>query len=57
MIAQELADVFPELVTSVNADDPDAILSVDYLGLVPHLIQVIKLLNDKIESIEQRIGE
>ena len=57
LIAQELADVFPELVTSVNADDPDAILSVDYLGLVPHLIQVIKLLNDKIESIEQRIGE
>ncbi|CAB4135620.1 Intramolecular chaperone auto-processing domain containing protein [uncultured Caudovirales phage] len=57
LIAQELADVFPELVTSVNADDPDAILSVDYLGLVPHLIQVIKLLNDKIESIEQQIGE
>ena len=57
LIAQELADVFPELVTSVNADDHDAIHSVDYLGLVPHLIQVIKLLNDKIESIEQRIGE
>ena len=57
LIAQEVIDVFPELVTSADPSNPDAILSVNYLGLVPHLIQVIKILNSEIQSIKQQIGE
>lgn len=57
LIAQELVNVFPELVTSASPDNPDAILSVNYSGLVPHLIQVVKLLSDRIESLEQRTEE
>lgn len=57
LIAQEVINVFPDLVTSADPSNPGAILSVNYLGLVPHLIQVVKILNNEIQSIKQQIGE
>ena len=48
LIAQELKDVYPELVV----EGQDGYLGVNYVELVPVLLQSIKELNEKIESLE-----
>lgn len=50
LIAQEVQQLFPELVT-VNED---GFLSVNYIGLIPHLIEAVKDLqeeNNELKSI------
>lgn len=55
VLAQELLKVYPELV----GQDSDGYYAVDYIGLIPVLIEAIKEqqyqiadLNDKLESVE-----
>jgi len=55
LIAQELKNVFPYLVTSANDNDEDAFLSVNYAGLVPHLIQMVQSLSLQIADINERM--
>ncbi|MGG7663887.1 tail fiber domain-containing protein [Dyadobacter sp. BHUBP1] len=43
VIAQEVEKIFPELVTT----DSEGFKSVDYTGLIPHLIEAVKELNEK----------
>jgi hypothetical protein len=50
-IAQEVQEVFPELVKT----DDEGMLSVDYIGMIPHLVESIKTLNDLVKKQEQRI--
>lgn len=52
VIAQELQKQFPELVTLEN----DGYLSVDYIQLIPILLQAIKELNIKVEFLSQKIN-
>lgn len=48
LIAQEVQKIFPELVRT----DDEGMLSVDYVGLIPHLIEANKSLSARIEKLE-----
>lgn len=47
-IAQELKEIFPELVDQDN----EGYLNIDYIGLIPVLVEAIKELQEKVETIE-----
>lgn len=51
LIAQEVAEVFPELVN----EDKEGYLSVNYVGLIPHLLEAVKELNEQNEALISRI--
>jgi hypothetical protein len=64
LIAQEVEKIFPELVKT----DEEGFKSVNYIGLVPHLIEAIKELkleNQELKSdnlktktaVEQRVAD
>ncbi|MDO9154373.1 MAG: tail fiber domain-containing protein [Paludibacter sp.] len=48
IIAQELQQTYPELVY----EDADGYLSVDYIGIIPLLIQSVKELKSEIENLK-----
>ena len=48
LIAQEVQKIFPELVQT----DEKGFLSVNYIGLVPHLIEAIKELRNENDSLK-----
>ncbi|MCE7060089.1 hypothetical protein LZG94_08325, partial [Dyadobacter sp. CY343] len=53
LIAQEVEQYFPELVTT----DDKGFKAVNYIGLIPHLIESVKLigvLEKKLETITAR---
>lgn len=49
-IAQEVKDVFPELVE----ESADGISAVNYTGLIPILLEAIKELQTKVETLESQ---
>ena len=53
LLAQEIQEVFPELVT----EDQNEMLSVNYQGLVPVLINAIKEQEDKISRLENIVEQ
>ncbi len=53
VIAQEVQAVMPELVTA----DHKGILSVNYQGITPYLIESIKILKNKNDDLQQQITE
>lgn len=50
LLAQELQQIYPELVY----EDTDGYLSVDYIGLIPLLIQSVKELKSEIETLKTK---
>lgn len=54
LIAQELDQVFPEVVTPKEKEDD--ILRVNYLEIVPILLESIKNLNHRVQSLEEIIN-
>lgn len=50
LIAQEVQKIFPELVQT----DEKGFLSVNYIGLVPHLIEAVKELCDENNSLKTK---
>ena len=48
VIAQEVEEVLPELVQS----RPDGFKAVDYIKLIPYLIEEVKRLNNEIEQLK-----
>jgi hypothetical protein len=50
LIAQEVQKIFPELVQT----DEKGFLSVNYIGLVPHLIEAVKDLRDENSSLKTK---
>ena len=53
ILAQEVQEVFPELVTK----DDNEMLSVNYQGLVPVLINAVKEQEDKISRLEKLVEQ
>jgi len=47
-IARELQEVFPELVD----EDEEGFLNVDYVGLIPILVEAVKELESRVETME-----
>lgn len=52
-IAQDIIDIIPEMVNSVNGDDGE-ILTIQSDFLIPILVNSIKQLNDRIKDLENR---
>lgn len=48
-IAQEVKELFPELVD----ENAEGILSINYTGLIPVLVEAIKDLQERVEKLEQ----
>jgi hypothetical protein len=53
LIAQEVEKLFPELIQK----DEKGFLSVNYVGLIPHLIEAIKELKTENDSLQTDINE
>jgi len=51
-IAQELQEIFPDLVF----EDNDGVLAINYIGLIPVIVDAIKEMQTQIISQEERIG-
>jgi hypothetical protein len=51
--AQELREVYPDLVT----EDAEGRLGIDYLGLIPILVDALKEQQLKIETLEKKVQE
>lgn len=54
-IAQEMADVMPEAVST--GDDDDAMMNMDYGRITPILVSALQDAHRKIEQLEQRIAD
>jgi hypothetical protein len=52
-IAQEIQKIFPELVNKGS----DSYLSVDYTGLIPHLVESVKSLKSENEFLKERLSK
>jgi hypothetical protein len=52
-IAQEIQKIFPELVNTGS----DGYLSVDYIGLIPHLVESVKSLKSENEILQSRLSK
>ena len=55
LIAHELQKYYPQLVTGEK--DGDVLQSVNYIGLIPILINEVKMSNKRIEKLEKEIVE
>jgi hypothetical protein len=53
LIAQEVQKIFPELVQT----DEKGFLSVNYIGLIPHLIEAAKELKNENASLKSRLDK
>jgi hypothetical protein len=51
-IAQEVQELFPELVSA----DQNGLLSIDYVSLIPVIIEVLKDQESQIETLESKIN-
>lgn len=50
-VAQEVREIFPELVV----EDEDGMLSIDYTGFIPLLVEAYKELSEKVKEQEETI--
>ena len=50
VIAQEVTELIPSAVR----ENQDGYLSVDYIQLIPHLIEEVKSLNNRIKTLENK---
>jgi len=51
-IAQELKELFPELVTGSDGE----MFSINYTGLIPLLLEAVKDLQEKVNRLEQNVS-
>ncbi|NOT52462.1 MAG: hypothetical protein HOP10_14425 [Chitinophagaceae bacterium] len=55
LLAQDVQKLFPQLVTEFKGDNDENVLGVNYLGLIPVLIEAIKEQQKQIEELKNII--
>jgi hypothetical protein len=56
VIAQDVINVFPDIVDDVNKDGSSQYsLTINYSGFVPYLIKTVQYLSDKINNLTERL--
>ena len=53
-IAQEVREIFPQLVREVKIPDEDAYLSLETTSMIPYLVKAIQELKKEIEELKSR---
>ena len=53
-IAEEVAEVLPNLVTPETEDSP---ASLDYIGMIPYLQDIIKKQEQRIQALEEKLNK
>jgi hypothetical protein len=53
LLAQEVQKLFPQLVTEFKGDNDEQVLGINYLGLIPVLIEAIKEQQKQIEELKK----
>ena len=53
-IAEDVAEVLPNLVTP---EEGERTASLDYIGMIPYLVGVVKEQNERIKALEKKINE
>jgi hypothetical protein len=66
MIAQEVKDIYPELVEEISEngkifvtkeDNDDVYLGVRYPEMIPILVEAVKEMNDKVSQVEDQVKQ
>ena len=53
-IAQEVEKIFPELIYYTQNENIKTQLNIDYVSIIPLIIDAIKIQNNKINNIYQK---
>lgn len=53
-IAEDVAEVLPNLVTP---EEGERTASLDYIGMIPYLVGVVKEQNERIKALEKKLNE
>jgi hypothetical protein len=57
LLAQEVQKVYPQLVTELKGDNNETTLGINYLGLIPVLLEGMKEQQKQIEQQQKQIDE
>jgi hypothetical protein len=55
LLAQEVQQLYPQLVTEIKGDNNESNLGINYIGLIPVLIESIKTLQKEVEELKKKI--
>jgi hypothetical protein len=55
LIAQDVEDVYPDLVTSVTLENNTSIKTVNYIELIPLMIGQITFLKDEVDKLKEEV--
>jgi Chaperone of endosialidase/Galactose oxidase, central domain len=55
LIAQEVQKLYPQLVTEFKVDKEEATLGINYIGLIPVLIEGMKEQQQQIEQLQKQV--
>ena len=56
-IAQELYEIFPEAVIKGGENPETEPWKIDYLQIIPLLVNSVKELNEKVKNLEKKLDE
>lgn len=57
LLAQEVHKLFPQLVTEFKGDNDELVLGINYLGLIPVLIEGLKEQQKQIDALQRSIDQ
>jgi hypothetical protein len=57
LLAQEVQKIYPQLVTEFKGDNDELVLGINYLGLIPILIEGLKEQQKQIDALQRSIDQ